>query len=90
MQDGKGGQKAAQWLAKVCGPSDGCSQTWKPAGLADVNQDEGGDLLWENATTEEISAWLLNGADRLLGTKLLSLKCDSSLECPPDSLPVEF
>ena len=88
MQDGRGKQKAAQWLAKVCGPSDGCSQNWKPAGMADVNQDGTGDLLWENVTTGEISAWLLNGTDRIQGTPSLSLRCDSAAGCPPGSLPV--
>jgi len=88
MLDGAGNFLTTQWLAKVCGPSDGCSQTWKPAGLADVNQDGTGDLLWKNVTTGEISAWLLNGTDRLKGTITLSLKCDSSSGCAPDSLPV--
>ncbi|MFL6448149.1 MAG: FG-GAP-like repeat-containing protein [Bryobacteraceae bacterium] len=86
--DGNGRQKGAQWLANVCGPSNGCSNTWKPAGLADVNQDGTGDLLWENVTTGEISAWLLNGTDRLLGTRSLSLRCDSASGCPAGSLPV--
>ncbi|MFL6451771.1 MAG: hypothetical protein ACJ746_29485, partial [Bryobacteraceae bacterium] len=68
--------------------SDGCSNTWKPAGLADVNQDGTDDLLWENVTTGEISAWLLNGTDRLLGTRSLSLRCNSASGCPAGSLPV--
>jgi hypothetical protein len=88
MLDGAGQYITTQWLAKVCGPSDGCSQTWKPVGLADVNQDGNPDLLWENISTGELQAWLLNGGDRLLGTKSLSQRCDTASSCTPGSLPV--
>ena len=37
--DGTGKVTGTQWLAKVCGPSDGCSAAWKPAGMADVDND---------------------------------------------------
>ena len=88
MLNGSGAYLNTQWLAKVCGPSDGCSTDWKPAGMADVNQDGTGDLLWKNATTGELQAWLLNGTDRLLGTQSLSLRCDTASGCPQNSLPV--
>jgi hypothetical protein len=88
MLDGSGGVTGSQWLAKVCGPSDGCSTTWKPAGLADANQDGTSDLLWEDTATGELSAWLLNGTDRILGTQSLSLHCDTATGCQPNALPV--
>lgn len=88
LLDGAGNYRTTQALAKVCGPNDGCSQNWKPAGLADVNGDGNGDLLWENTLTGEVSAWLLNGTNRLLGTQLLSLRCDATSGCLPGTLPV--
>jgi Beta-propeller repeat len=75
-------------LAKQCGPADGCSTTWKPFGMGDVNRDGIGDLLWENPATGELLAWLLNGTDRILGTQSLSLRCDATSGCPPNTLPV--
>jgi FG-GAP-like repeat len=36
--NGLGGVTGSQWLAKVCGSSDGCSTNWKAAGIADVNR----------------------------------------------------
>jgi len=75
-------------LAKQCGPADGCSTIWKPVGMADVNRDGIGDLVWENPATGELSAWLLNGTDRLLGTQSLSLRCDAATGCPANALPV--
>jgi len=88
MLNGSGAYLNTQWLARVCGPSDGCSTDWKPAGMADVNQDGRGDLLWKNATTGELQAWLLNGTDRLLDTQSLSLRCDTASGCSQGSLPV--
>jgi hypothetical protein len=74
--------------AKQCGQSNGCAATWKPVGIADVNKDGRGDLLWENPTTGELTAWLLGGTDRILGTQSLSLKCSAASGCPQGALPV--
>jgi len=86
--NGSGAVTGTQWLAKVCGPSDGCSTTWKPIGMADVNQDGFGDLLWENVTTGEVQGWLLNGYDRLLGLQSLSQRCDTASGCLQNLQPV--
>ena len=86
--NGSGAVTGTQWLAKVCGPSDGCSTTWKPIGMADVNQDGFGDLLWENVTTGEVQGWLLNGYDRLLGLQSLSQRCDTASGCLQNLKPV--
>ena len=86
--DPLGNQVGTQWLAKVCGPADGCSNNWKPVGIADVNRDGRGDLLWENIATGELQAWLMNGTDRILGTQSLSMRCDSGLHCSLGSIPV--
>jgi len=88
MMDPLGNQVGTQWLAKVCGPADGCSNNWKPVGIADVNRDGRGDLLWENIATGELQAWMMNGTDRILGTQSLSMRCDSGLHCSLGSIPV--
>jgi hypothetical protein len=86
--NGAGGVTAAQNLAKSCGPSDGCSTTWKAVGVADVDKDGFGDLLWENVTTGELSVWLLNGTDRLKGTQSLPAPCVPASGCSAGSQPV--
>ncbi len=88
LLNGAGVVPGTRVLAKQCGPTDGCSTIWKPVGMADVNKDGIGDLLWENPATGELQAWLLNGTDRILGTQSLSLRCAATAGCPASALPV--
>jgi hypothetical protein len=85
--NGSGVVTTTQNISRFCGPSDGCSTTWKALGVADVDKDGFGDLLWENVTTGEVSAWLLNGTDRLKGTLSVSPPCATS-GCSVGSQPV--
>jgi hypothetical protein len=86
--DGAGNVTGTQWLAKVCGPSDGCSAVWKPAGMADVDNDTYSDLLWANVNTGEVQAWLMNGTDRIKGIQSLSEHCAASIGCALGSVPL--
>ena len=88
LLNGSGVVPDTRVLAKQCGPADGCSTTWKCVGMGDVNRDGFGDLLWENPATGQISAWLLNGTDRILGTQSLSLGCNAASGCSQGSIPV--
>ena len=36
-------------------------QNWEMRGVADMNGDDKPDLLWQNRTTGQVSAWLLDG-----------------------------
>ena len=88
LLNGSGVVTTTRALAKRCGPTDGCSTTWKAAGLVDINQDGIVDLLWQNMTTGELQGWLLNGTDRIQGLQSLSRVCDASSACTPGTIPV--
>lgn len=61
-------------------PAD-CARDWQPVAVADFNLDGHADVLWHNATTGELSAWLLNGREAVLGKKALSWHCDLASGC---------
>jgi hypothetical protein len=81
LLDGSGTVMATRALASRCGASDGCSLIQKAVGLADTNSDGTGDLLWEKPADGSLLAWLLNGTDRLPGTKAIPQTCDSASGC---------
>jgi hypothetical protein len=68
-----------------CGASDGCSKNWKAVGTGDFNRDGFGDLLWWNATTGEVSAWLLNGMGVVLQAQNFSKRCGTADGCSKNS-----
>jgi len=69
-----------QDLSWQCTAASGCSAAWRPVGTGDFNGDGRVDLLWHNAQTGEVSAWLLNGAT-VTGTQSLSWRCDAASGC---------
>lgn len=71
------GKTALSWK---CGPTDGCSQAWKPILTADFDNDGNSDVLWHNAATGAVSAWMVKGAT-VVGTRELSWKCDTASGC---------
>ena len=75
LVDSSGAFIGTESISRLCGSSDGCSQTWKPVGVGDFNHDGRGDVLWHNETSGELQAWLLNGAAGVTGTLTLSKKC---------------
>jgi len=88
LLNGSGVVTGTRALAKKCGALDGCSTTWKAAGMVDINGDGIVDVLWQNTTTGELQGWLMNGTDRILGTQSLSLRCDATSGCTPGTIPV--
>ncbi|MGC7100731.1 FG-GAP repeat domain-containing protein [Amycolatopsis lurida] len=73
LLDGKGHVTGDPSLSWTCGP--GCANQWKVAGAGDLNEDNLDDLLWHNATTGEVSAWLTNGKQTVTGALKLSWTC---------------
>lgn len=63
-----------------CDAASGCSAAWRPVGTGDLNGDGRVDLLWHNAQSGELSAWLLNGAT-VTGAQSLNLRCDAASGC---------
>jgi hypothetical protein len=78
--NGAGTVVTAQSLAWRCDAASGCSSQWKVVGSGDFNQDGRRDLLWYNATTGQVSAWLLDGTT-VLGTMELGWTCDAASGC---------
>lgn len=62
-------------LSWTCGAGSGCAALWRPIGAFGDSR-----LLWHNATSGEVSAWLLNGT-AVTGTRTLAAKCDNASGC---------
>ena len=45
---------------------------WKVIGAVDVNSDGAADLIWQNATTNQVLFWFLDGHGRYLSQRSLS------------------
>jgi len=65
--------QARQDLDWTCGA--GCSNMWKPIGIGDLNADYRPDVVWFNAQTGVVSAWLLNGTRIVQGKQDLDWTC---------------
>ena len=81
--------KSTQALSWTCSAGSGCSQSWKVIGVEDVNYDGKDDVIWYNATTGEVSAWLLNGST-VTGTQSLNWKCNLASGCAQEWEPMGF
>lgn len=62
-------------LSLKCGPSDGCSQSWRPVGPMGLSR-----VLWHNPTTGELDSWQLTGTT-VSATSTLDLKCGPTNGC---------
>jgi hypothetical protein len=76
-----GNVTGTQSLSWRCDAASGCSNNWKVVGTGDFNNNGDTDVLWHNATTGELSVWLLNGAGTVTGTQSLSWRCDAASGC---------
>jgi hypothetical protein len=88
LLNGSGTVLGYQPLSKTCGVAGGCSDSWVPIGLGDVDGDGHPDLMWGNATTGAISTWLLNGSGAVLGYQPLSKTCGTAGGCSDNWAPL--
>jgi hypothetical protein len=75
-------------LSRLCGAGDGCSQSWRVVGAADLNGDSTGDVLFYNAETGQLSTWLTDGNGTVIGEQSLSWRCDTPSGCAAAWQPV--
>jgi len=71
----------AQQLSWLCGPWDGCSAAWRAVSAGDFNKDGLTDVLWHNAQSGQLEAWILNGAGTVISSQALSGTCDAATGC---------
>ncbi|HKF68405.1 MAG TPA: N,N-dimethylformamidase beta subunit family domain-containing protein, partial [Vicinamibacterales bacterium] len=64
LLDGQGNVIAAPNLSLTCG--SGCSPPWQVVGVGDFNGDGHADVLWFNASTGQLSEWLLDGQGNVI------------------------
>jgi hypothetical protein len=76
-------------LSRSCAASTGCSQQWTPIGIDDVDGDGQDDVVWFNATSGEVRAWLLDGFD-VRDTLPLSWQCAAATGCSSQWQPMGF
>jgi hypothetical protein len=79
LLDGQGNVIATPILSRTCG--SGCSPQWQVVGVGDFNGDGHADVLWFNASTGQLSEWLLDGQGNVIATPILSRTCGSG--CSP-------
>ena len=88
LLNGSGTVTEALGLSWTCSAASGCSRDWKPVGTGDFNGDGSTDLLWHNATTGRVTAWLLNRGGIVSGEMDLSWTCGAASGCSQAWLPV--
>jgi hypothetical protein len=81
LLNGTGTVLAEQKLSLICNAASGCSRDWAAIGTGDFNGDGKVDVLWHNATTGDLAAWLLNSTGTMLAEQKLSLTCNAASGC---------
>ena len=79
-----------QNLSWQCSVASGCASAWKIVGAADVNADGHTDLTWYNASSGQVSSWLLDGSGHVTGTQAFSWTCSTASGCAPDWRPLGY
>jgi hypothetical protein len=70
-----------QTMSARCSAASGCSSAWKPVAVADFDISGQVDVLWHNAGTGELSAWMLSGTGTVTQTRTLTWRCAASNGC---------
>ena len=73
LLDGQGNVMTTPGLSWTCGP--GCSSSWQVVGVGDFNGDGYADVLWFNASSGALGAWLLDGQGNVMAMPFLSWTC---------------
>lgn len=73
--------KAKQDLGWKCAVGTGCSVTWSPVGLGDLDGNGYRDLVWYDPAGGVVSGWRLNGLGTVLGKQDLDWKCGAASGC---------
>jgi Tol biopolymer transport system component len=88
--NGSGTVTGSQILSQRCGAANGCSATWSPRGVADINGDGHADVTWWNPSSGQVAAWLLNGSGTVTGSQILSQRCGAANGCSASWFPIEL
>lgn len=88
LLDSHGTVIGTQDLNWTCDKASGCASQWRIVGAGDFNVDENTDVLWYNATTGVLGAWLLNSSGTVLKALDLSERCGTATGCSTDWKPV--
>jgi hypothetical protein len=81
LMNGFGNVLFTQSVDWHCSAASGCAASWRPLGIADLNNDGRQDLLWFNRTSGEVSTWLLNGFGNVLSAQSIDWHCNFASGC---------
>src|SRR5215475_2318160 len=86
LLDGQSHVIAFPGLTAGCG--SGCSPPWRVVGVGDFNGDGFADVLWLNASSGALGAWLLDGQGNVMAMPFLSWTCGPGCSPPWQALGV--
>lgn len=84
LLDSHGVVMRTQLLSWMCDTASGCAQDWRVVGTGNFGSDSITDVLWHNATTGELSVWLVAAHGIVTGQETLSWRCDTASGCAND------
>lgn len=85
--DSHGNITGTEHLSGTCATASGCARDWKVVGtqvFPDHNPGSTADVLWHNATTGELAAWILDLNGTVIRQQPLSWKCATASGCARD------
>jgi FG-GAP-like repeat len=88
LLDGRGNVTGTQTLNWTCSTASGCASQWRVIGAGDFDVDGSLDLLWHNATTGVVGAWVLDGRGNVRQTLNIDWKCGADTGCSQTWKPV--
>jgi hypothetical protein len=82
LLNGSGGVIGTQSMTQRCDTASGCATASSIVGVGDFNGDAHADILWQNLSTGEVYAWLLDGRAEVIGHLTFVWKCGPNEGCP--------